>query len=45
MRLAIAWHALRRGHALTFKKVTVGFFDPSAEGYLVDCSCGEGWGL
>ncbi len=45
MRLSIAWHALRRGHALTFKKVTVPMFDADAEGHLVDCSCGKEWAL
>lgn len=45
MRLSIAWHVLRRGHHLRWKRVTVPMFDPSAEGALVDCSCGKGWAL
>lgn len=44
MRIGIAWHALRRGHRLSMRKVTIGLFDPH-EGVLADCSCGKGWAL
>jgi len=44
VRLGIAWHALRRGHRLYMRRVTIGLFDPS-EGVLADCSCGKQWAL